>query len=141
MKFVYPYDLEPDEGLACVSFPDVPEALTSADPSSEAFESTVHDCLIAALGFYIQERDPLPRPSAAKGRKVVTLDALESAKLALYSAMKAQRVTNVALAERLGVTENVIRRLLDLDHRSHIGQVESALKTLGQRLAISVKAA
>ena len=61
--------------------------------------------------------------------------------LALYSAMREGRVSNVGLAERLGVTETVVRRLVNLQHRSHIGQVEKALKVLGRKLEVRVKAA
>jgi hypothetical protein len=32
-----------------------------------------------------------------------------------------------------------VRRLLDLDHRSDIGQIEAALATLGKRLEITVR--
>ena len=47
----------------------------------------------------------------------------------------------MSMAERLGVTETVVRRLVDLQHRSHIGQVEKALKVLGRKLEVRVKAA
>ena len=60
---------------------------------------------------------------------------------ALAQAMIDEGISNVALAKRLGVTEAVVRKLLDLDHRSHIGQVERALAELGRRLEIRVKAA
>jgi len=38
-----------------------------------------------------------------------------------------------------GVSEGAIRRLLDLDHRSHIGQIDTALAALGMRLVIEVQ--
>jgi antitoxin HicB len=98
-----------------------------------------HDCLIAALRSYVQDRDPIPRPSPVGNRSFVTLDALESAKLALAQSMLQEGITNVALAKHLGVTEAIVRRLLDLDHRSHIGQVEKALSALGRKLEIRVK--
>ena len=47
-------------------------------------------------------------------------------------------MTKVALARKIGVTEMVVRRLLDLDHRSHIDQVELVLEQLGYRLVTSV---
>jgi len=43
-------------------------------------------------------------------------------------------MTKTALARRLGLSEGAVRKLLDPDHRSHIGQVEKALKVLGQSL-------
>jgi antitoxin HicB len=140
MKFVFPYETETEDDFVIVRFPDVPEALTNYGPEEDAAYIT-HDCLIAALRGYVEDRDPIPRPSPIRNRPFVTLDALESAKLALAQAMMDEGVSNVTLARRLGVTEAVIRRLLDLDHRSHIGQVEKALAELGRRLEISVKAA
>jgi cell division inhibitor SulA len=44
------------------------------------------------------------------------------------------------LARRLGLQENGVRRLLDLDHRSHIDQVDRALAALGKRLEVRVLA-
>ena len=56
-------------------------------------------------------------------------------------AMRAQGVGNTALAARLGLTEGAVRRLIDLDHRSHIGQIETALHALGRRLTVATQAA
>ena len=55
-----------------------------------------------------------------------------AAKLALYSAMREQGITNVALAVRLDLQENAVRRLLDPGHRSHITSVEKALRAVGR---------
>ncbi len=55
--------------------------------------------------------------------------------------MRSQGVGKTTLAARLGVTEGAVRRLVDLDHRSHIGQVETALLALGQRLTVATQAA
>ena len=71
----------------------------------------------------------------------MALPALVAAKIALYGAMHAQGVSNTALAVRLGLSEGAVRRLLDLDHRSHIGQVEAALHGLGQSLTVATRAA
>ena len=43
-------------------------------------------------------------------------------------------------ATRLGTVEGTVRCLVDLDHRSHIGQVESALEVLGRRLVVEIRA-
>ena len=61
-----------------------------------------------------------------------------AAKLALYSAMLEQHVTNADLADRMGTSEAEVRRLLDLDHRSDIGQIEAALAKFGKRLELRV---
>ena len=137
----YPVNLERQEdGSILVSLPDIPEALTEGATEEEALAET-GDCLIAALGGYIQARRAIPRPSAGRGRTVVPLPALVAVKSALYCAMRAEGIGNTALAERLGVSEGAVRRLIDPDHRSHIGQVEAALHALGQRLVIATQAA
>ena len=69
------------------------------------------------------------------------LPPIVAAKLALYTAMRAQGLAKVALAARLGLSESAIRKLVNPDHRSHIGQVENALKALGRTLVIEDKAA
>lgn len=138
---VWPVELaRQEDGAILVTFPDVPEALTEGETEAEAMVQA-QDCLVAALGGYIGARRAIPRPSPARGRTTVPLPALAAAKIALYGAMRAQGVGNTALAVRLGLSEGAVRRLIDLDHRSHIGQVETALQVLGQRLTVATQAA
>lgn len=140
-RLAYPVNLEVQEdGSVLVSFPDIPEALTEGATKEEALEEA-EDCLVAALGGYIQARHVIPRPSPPHGRALVPLPALVGAKAVLYCAMRDEGIGNTALAVRLGVSEGAVRRLVDLDHRSHIGQVEAALRALGRRLVISTWAA
>jgi len=114
--------------------------LTEGATEEEAL-AEAEDCLIAALGGYIQERRNIPRSSPARGRPLVALPALVAAKTALYSEMRVQGIGNTELAKQLGITEGAVRRLIDPDHRSHIGQVETALGALGQRLVVATQAA
>lgn len=129
-----------EDGSIFVSFSDIPEALTEGENESQAL-AQARDCLIAALGGYIGARRDIPKPSAARGQPMIALPALAAAKIALYNAMRADGMGNTALATRLGISEGAVRRLLDLDHRSHIGQIEKALKALGQRLTVTTQAA
>ena len=140
-SLAWPADLQRQEdGAIPVSFPDVPEALTEGTTEAEALMQA-RDCLIAALGGYVEARRAIPRPSPARGRPTVALPTLVAAKIALYRAMRSQGVGNTALASRLGLTEGAVRRLVDLDHRSHVGQVETALHALGQQLTVTTRAA
>ena len=140
-RLAWPVDLQRQEaGSSLVSFPDVPEALTEGATEAEAL-AQAQDCLIAALGGYVGERRAIPRPSPARGRPMVSLPVLVAAKIALYGAMRVHGVGNSALARRLGLTEGAVRRLIDLDHRSHIGQIETALHAVGQRLTVVTRAA
>ena len=131
-RLVWPADLQRQEdGSILVSFPDIPEALTEGATEAEALMEA-QDCVIAALGGYVEGRHPIPAPSPVRGRTSVALPVLVAAKIALYGAMHEQGVSNTALAERLGLSEGAVRRLIDLDHRSHIGRVETALHALGR---------
>lgn len=67
---------------------------------------------------------------AAAAAAQVQVPPLVAAKLALYQAMCRQKVSNVELARRLGVTEAVVRRLVNPDHASRIERVQSALAAL-----------
>lgn len=140
--FSYPATVKIDSaGFHLVTFPDVPEVGTDAETREEALEESV-DSLIAALGAYIHARRAIPKPSKAKrGQMIVALPTLVSAKLALYAALREAEVSNVELGRRLGISEGAVRRLLDLDHRSHIGQVEAGLQALGRRLKVEVQEA
>jgi antitoxin HicB len=139
MRDAFPYRFEPQEpGGVLVQFIDVPEAHTFGSTETDAGGDHALDCLVAALGGYIKLGRDVPVPSPARGRPVAILPPLVAAKLALYEAMRAQRITRTELARRLGLQENGVRRLLDLDHRSHIDQLDRALGALGKRLEVRV---
>ena len=141
-SFRYPATVKKDHaGFYLVTFPDVPEAGTDATTREEALHEAP-DALMTAFGGYIHARKPIPKPSKATLRQVtVVLPTLVVAKLALYEAMREARTSNVELGRRLDMSEGAVRRLVDLDHRSHIAQVEMALEVLGRRLVVEVNAA
>jgi antitoxin HicB len=139
MHDAYPFTLTPDEdGRLVVAFPDVKGASTDGADEAAAVANAA-DCLTAALIGYIRSREPIPRPSPARGRRTIALPPLMAAKLALYSAMLEQGVANADLADRMGTSEPEVRRLLDLDHRSDLRRIEAALAELGRRLEIRVR--
>ena len=142
MRYAYPCVLTPDEeGWLTATFPDVPEAGTDGKTRDEAL-TLAEDALGVALAGYVHARRDIPVPSAlATGQYLVPLAPIVAAKLALYSTMRAQGATNVALGRRLGVSEAAVRKLANPDHRSHIGQVKRALNALGRKLVLEDKAA
>jgi antitoxin HicB len=141
MWYAYPFDLEAQlEGGFTATFPDVPEAITEGGTEAET-SARAEDALVTALSFYTDDNKPLPRPSPAKGRPIAVVPPLVAAKLALHDAMLAAGLSNVELARRLGLDEKAVRRLRDPLHRSHIGQVEAALRQFGKRLEVRAVAA
>jgi antitoxin HicB len=137
MRYAYPVVIEEAGDGVTVTCPDVPAMVTDGATRDEALERAA-DALVTALSFYTDAGMPLPRPSAARGRPVVSVTVLEAAKLALNDAMLAERVSNVELGRRLGLDEKAVRRLRDPLYRSHIGAVETALRSLHRKLEVDV---
>ncbi len=144
MRYAFPCSIVRDEEeeratgreAYSVTFPDIPEAITCGWSWKEALEMA-EDCLGVSLSFYVDRREDIPKPSlAADGQILIPVPLIVAAKLTLYAAMRRQGITNVALAHRLGVQENAVRRLVNPSHRSHIGQVEKALRAVGRSLVV-----
>jgi antitoxin HicB len=136
----YPLVLETDEnGTVIAQALDVPEAITVGRDAQQAVART-EDALVAALRAYVEDGRAIPRPSRPKrGQPCAALPPHVTAKLAIYQAMRAAGLTQAALAERLGCDPRQVRRLLDLDHRSRLDQLEAALAALGKRLVLEVE--
>lgn len=139
MIYAYPCQLSPDEdGGYVATFPDVPEAITGGEDRTEAL-AMAEDALATALAGYVHEKWDIPSPSEpVEGQVSVPVPTVVAAKLALYSAMKVQRITKVELAHRLGVSESAVRKLTNPDHRSHMSQVQRALREVGRKLKVEV---
>ena len=136
MRYAYPYTLDEDGEFWLARCPDVRGAATNSRDRAEAVV-LIADALIAALGGHMHLGHPIPAPGPVRvPGQIITLSPLVAAKLALYEAMRAKGVNNSDLARQLGLQENAVRRLLDLDHRSHIDSVQQALALLGRRLVV-----
>ena len=133
MKYAYPCDMTPDveEGYGfMVTFPDIRGAVTGGDTWEESL-FLADDAIIAALGIYIRRGRDIPAPSRLQdGQVLITVSPLQSAKLALYSAMRERGVSKSDLAHTLGVSESDVANLLDLDFDSTAPQVDDALKAV-----------
>jgi len=142
MRYAYPCVLASEEDGGCsVSFPHVPEALTCGDNREEAL-AMAEDALAVALGAYVQCREDIPVPGpASRGQEMVAVPLVVAAKLALYTAMREQGMTKVGLARSMGLSEGAVRKLVNPNHRSHIRQVEKALRKVGRRLVVEDGAA
>ncbi len=142
MQYEYPCVLTQErQGGFSVSFPDIPEALTCGDSRAEAL-AMAEDALAAALGAYMKSKENIPLPSRAiRRQEMVAVPPVVAAKLALYNAMRREGLTRVALAGRLGLSEGAVRKLLNPDHRSHISQIQKALRAVGHGLVLGDRAA
>ena len=139
MAFGYRYTLErQSNGWWLVRFPGIPEALTEGKTESEA-RAHARDCVVAALEGYMKAGRPLPRKGAGhSGPDRAVLPSLVTAKLAVYETMRARGWTKVKLAKELGMSENAVRRLLDLRHNSHMWIIDDALAKMQAELSIDL---
>lgn len=138
-RFYYPVNLEPEEGGGfVVSFPDIPEALTSGDDLNDAL-AMAEDCLEEAIAGRIDDGEEVPEPSpVTAGCHAVTLPMQMALKAALYLAMREADLSNVALAKLMAIHEKEVRRILDPHHGTKLPTIEHALHALGKRIRLQV---
>ncbi|MBI4904088.1 MAG: type II toxin-antitoxin system HicB family antitoxin [Acidobacteria bacterium] len=134
----YPIKLKADtNGTILVSFPDVPEAHTFGDDREECLSRAVGALETAFMG-YVEDRLLIPKPTGQKRGPFVVLPALTEAKLALYSTLRAGRISKTELARRLDCHLPQVDRLLDLRHASRLNQLEAAFRALGKQLSVQI---
>jgi len=128
--------LEQDGRGFFVRFPDLAEALTGGDDLEDSLGQAA-DCLAEALAGRIRRGDPIPTPSPGKrGQHLIGVPLYLAPKLALYVAMQEQGLRNTDLAKRLGVSETVVRRMLDPKHTTRPEKIQAALGALGVTIAL-----
>ena len=85
------------------------------------------------------------RPCAGHRRSVREVRVLREkgrrGEAALTLALADSGLSRVALAQRLGVDEKAVRRMLDPRHRTAIARIETALRVLGHDLVVETRAA
>ena len=119
-----------------VRFRDLPEALTGGDDLEDTLVQAA-DCLAEALAGRIVRGDAIPAPSRLRRSQYsIGVPLYLAPKLALYLAMRESRMRNTELAKRLGVSETVIRRMLDPKHTTRPERIQAALAALGKRIVV-----
>ncbi len=138
-KATYPASFLPEkDGRGFhVRFPDLPEALTGGSDLGDT-EAQAADCLAEALAGRIARGDAIPRPSKFKrGQHAITVPLYLAPKLALYLTMREAGLNNTDVAKRIGVSETVVRRMLDPRHTTKPEKIQNALAVLGKRIVVS----
>jgi antitoxin HicB len=138
--FAYPAKfVTGSDGRVLVEFVDLPRVATDGRDEREAFEEAM-DALGSDLSIRLSRREEIPAASAAKrNHRLVPVPLWIAPKLALYLAMRDQKVNNSELARRLGVHERVVRRMLDPQHATRAEKIQAALAVLGKRMALEVR--
>jgi antitoxin HicB len=128
-----------ETGGFVVTFPDVREAITEGESLEEAMRSA-EEALELALTFYVEASKDLPQPGPLKrGIRMVSVPPLSEAKFILYEALRSAGIRKIELARRLGCSPSQVDRLLDIQHKSKLDQLQAAFAALGKRLSIHVQ--
>ncbi len=136
MTFTDASQWDPDESGVVVACADLPELQTAGDDMSDAL-SMARDALALVLQIYVEDKRPVPAPSAPrKGEVVVEPDLVTALRTKLYEALRDRGVTQVALAERMGTNRRMVARLLDWKHNANPATLADALRALDYRLDI-----
>ena len=134
--------LQPDEsGGYVATFPDLPFGVTQGETVAEALDEAA-DCLETILAVLVDEGRDIPEPTKIKrGEYLVSPSAVTAAQVALYSAMRREKVSHKELARRLRLPVAEVRRLTDLANYPPLEMIERALAALGHRLTVALDAA
>lgn len=142
MKFIYPANISKvGKREFVVSFPDVPEALTSGETETEALEEA-QDCLNQALLFYLKDGRQVPAPSPLKGAEyAITPDPVIAMKAALHTAVAEAKVpaATMYLARALKVDKSEAMRILNPEHRTKADRMNDALAVFGRAMVVSTR--
>ena len=138
----YPARFAPDEdGRILVTFRDFPRGATDGADRAEAMDEAV-DLLESMLAHYVHDGKDIPMPSAPRHNDIkISPSAVTAAQVALYTAMRQEKVTARELAKRLRVPVAEVRRLTDLAKYPPLEAIERALAALGHRLTVALEAA
>jgi len=141
-RFEYPVRFKrAKEGGYVVTCRDLPQLITQGDTLTESIAAAV-DAMDEVFAAYMQRGLDFPTPSPIqRGERMVSPPAETVAKAALYVAMREAGVNKLQLAQRLGIDEKEVRRLLDPHHGSKLPRIAQAVQALGRRLVIGLEAA
>ncbi len=140
IRFQYAVLLAPaDEGGFVVTCRDLPALITQGDDEAEALAQAT-DAMDEVFATLMLDGLPFPEPSKQRRREhLVSPPAETMAKAALYVAMSEAGISKTQLAERLGVDEKAVRRLLDPHYGSKLPRIAQAVSLLGQQLVIGLE--
>ena len=121
-----------------VSFRDLPECLTSGADEDEALLEA-RDALEEAVAGRIRRNEDLPSPSLREAdERHVAVPIDMAAKAALVLAFRESGLTCVALADRLGIDEKAVRRMLDPRQETSAGHISEVLSSLDRELVVEM---
>lgn len=126
------------DGGFCVTFRDIPEAITQGDNLEDAKKEAIN-ALITAIEFHFEDNRKVPEPSAPKeGEILISLPPSVEAKVMLLNLMLQEHKRPVDLARALHVKPQIVTRIMDVHHATKIDTLAAAFQAFGRQLDIRV---
>ena len=130
----YPIVLADDDGAVLATSPDFPELTTFGTDREDAIAHASH-AIEEAIAARIHDGTDIPPPST--GEAFAVLPTLTAVKVQLYQGMRSQGVGKAELARRLGWHMPQVDRVLNVEHKSRLDQMDAALGAIGMRLCVT----
>lgn len=132
------FEIDPDTKQVIVELPDIPGCISIGADQDEALAMGLDAALTWITGA-MGNQERIPGPSQPlPGQESVEIPPMAEMKIYLYLAMLDQGVSQVRLARRLHTDPKVIRKLLNLWHKSEWDHLEMALEALGYQTRVTV---
>lgn len=135
--FDYPVNVEKESIGFVITFPDFGFGVTDGDTLEEALANAV-DLLNTLIEMELLESKPMPNPSPADGRHIVSPSPLFAMKAALHNEMLKQKVSKAEMARRLNIAPPNFERVMNVRHKTKFETLYSAFAALGKRLDVQV---
>ena len=130
----YSIQLDDDNDMVLATSPDFPELTTFGTDRIGAVARSV-DALEEAIAARIHNGQDIPPPS--EGPICAVVPTLTAIKALLYQGMRDQETDRSVLAHRLGWSLTKVDRLLDIQHRSRLEHLDSALRAIGRQFPVA----
>ena len=138
MTYLCKLEADVDSDALCVSFPDVPGAITEGETVDEALFNA-WEALNGVLEIMVSRGESLPEPQANPGQDMYPVD-VESHILAAWELRKLRgNLSQSDIARRLGMTYQAYQRLENPSKGNPtIKTLEKVAKAFGKKLRINI---
>ena len=123
-----------------ITFPDIPWGVSQGENEQDG-RAMALDLLRTVLAEHMRRGEEIPRPKSYRGARyrLISLPALEAAKVELYRVFLTSGMRKSELARALGIPKTNVDRLFALSRKSRLDQMEAAFAALGKRVEIAVR--